>query len=221
MKEGADLGGLWVAPISSALASEIAVREHYMHRRPPIVHAYGLVRDGACVGIMTLGVPGSRHLQKGACPSDPQRVLELNRLWVADTEGRNAESWFIARALRMTPAAIIVSYADVAYGHKGYVYRAANFRYAGWTDMERKTPRFDYIVPGKHTRDAFRNGAGVESKKVRRMPKVKYWTITGDKRERRALEKMAGWPSYSWKDMPPPDQHIKFEMGQLEKAGAA
>ena len=24
--------------------------------------------------------------------------------------------------------------------------------------MERKTPRYDYIAPGKHTRDAFRGG---------------------------------------------------------------
>lgn len=34
-------------------------------------------------------VQASRHLQVGACPSDPSLVLELNRLWVHDRMPRN------------------------------------------------------------------------------------------------------------------------------------
>jgi hypothetical protein len=103
--------------------------------------------------------------------------------------------------MALLPPRIILSYADTAEGHAGYVYRAANFHYSGWTDMERKTPRFDYVAPGKHSRDAFRNGF---THKVRRKPKVKYWTTTGTRRDRKQLEKLCAWPKLNWKTNPPP-----------------
>lgn len=196
----ADLTGLSVTAISHADAAAICVRHHYLHRKPPIKYGYGLFHNGRLSGVVTFGTPASRHLQKSLCPSNPNVVVELNRLWVDDHLGRNTESWFVSRALKLMPAHLVVSYADTAYGYMGYVYRALNFRYAGWTDMERKTPRYDYIVPGKHTRDAFRGGYAY---KVRRAMKVKYWTVTGDKRERTALLRLSGWPSLNWKDLPP------------------
>lgn len=194
---------LMVVAIPSKLATEIVVVKHYLHRRPPISYAYGLYETGALSGVITFGVPPSRHLQKSACPSDPGMVIELNRLWVDDRLLRNSESWFVSRSLRMLPARIVVSYADPLYGHAGYVYRALNFNYAGWTDMERKTPRFDYLPsnPHTHTRDAFRNGF---TEKRRRVAKVKYWTVTGNRSERRHLMQLCGWPLLDWKTSPPP-----------------
>lgn len=198
---------LTVATTSAKAAAALVVAHHYLHRRPPISYAYGLQRDGWLVGVVTFGVPASRHLQMGACPSNPGLVLELNRLWVSDELPANTESWFVSRALKLLPPRIVVSYADTKEGHQGYVYRALNFRYAGWTDMERKTPRFDYIpLSGGHTRDAFRGGY---SERRRRMPKVKYWTVTGTRTERKALERLCGWPSLSWHTQPPPQSNRK------------
>lgn len=193
-----------VVEIAPALAAGMVVEHHYLHRRPPMSFSLGLM-NGKVEGVVTFGVPPSRHLQMSACPSDPDLVLELNRVWIADELPRNTGSWFLARALRQLPPRIIVSYADTARGHIGYLYRAANFRYAGWTDMERKTPRFDYLPadPNTHTRDAFRNGYVA---KVRRKPKVKYWTTTGNRRERRELAALCGWPSLDWKELPPPEE---------------
>ena len=193
----------FVTPIEKHLASEVVKARHYLHRKPPISHAYGLYVSGDLSGVVTFGVPPSRHLQKSACPADPDKVLELNRLWTDDALPHNSESWFVSRALGMLPPRIIVSYADTAWGHYGYVYRALNFRYAGWTDMERKTPRFDYLPadPTKHTRDAFRNGY---VRKRRRLPKVKYWIVTGNRTERRTLTRECGWPSLDWRELPPP-----------------
>lgn len=194
--------GLTVRPITSREAAALVVREHYLHRAPPISFAFGLFTADLLVGVVTYGVPASHHLMKSACPGTPANVLELNRLWVCDSMPRNTESWFLPRSLKMLPPRIIVSYADTSKGHVGYVYRASNFFYAGWTDMERKTPRYDYVVPGKHSRDAFRVG---EYTRVRRKPKVKYWTISGnDRRAKRALARAAGWPRLSWADLPPP-----------------
>lgn len=196
---------LAVRPMPSKDARELAEKRHYMHRKPQVSYAFGLYRDEAPIGVVTFGTPASRHVQLSVCPSDPALVVELNRLWVADDMPTNTESWFVARALRALPPRLVVSYADTAFGHMGYVYRALNFRYAGWTDMERRTPRYDYVpVSGGHTRDAFRNGV---KEKVRRKPKVKYWIPTGDRRDRRDLLGLCGWPSYDWRVLPPPVEH--------------
>lgn len=194
-----------VVQLSAVAATELVVAYHYLHRRPTISLAYGLrIVNGRLVGAVTFGVPASRHLQLSVCPSAPDQVLELNRLWVADEMPRNTESWFVSRVLRVMPPRIIVSYADTSYGYLGYVYRALNFHYAGWTDMERKTPRFDYIVPGKHTRDAFRRERPCFTERRRRLPKIKYWTVSGNRRERRRLAALCPWPSLDWRQTPPP-----------------
>jgi hypothetical protein len=201
---------LRVAVIPARLAADVAEREHYLHRRPRISFAFGLLCDDDLAGIATFGTPASHELTKGACPSDSGLVLEFNRLWVDDALPRNTESWFTARCLRQLPPRVIVSYADTARGHLGHVYRAMGFRYAGWTDMERRTARLDYVPadPAVHTRDAYRNGY---ARKVRRRPKVRYWTTTGNRAERRRLALLCGWPSMDWAADPPPTEHRKYE----------
>jgi hypothetical protein len=186
-------------------AISLVIAHHYMHRKPQISFAFGLIDDfGNTKGCITFGTPASNHMLVGACKATPGEVIELNRLWVHDDMPRNTESWFVSRALALLPPRIVLSYADTAAGHMGYVYRATNFYYAGWTDMERKTPRFDYVSPGKHSRDAFRNGF---TDRVRRKPKVKYWTVTGNRRERKRLEATCLWPKLNWKTNPPPSEH--------------
>ena len=207
------MSDLSVVSLSATVARTVAEREHYMHRKPAVSFAYGLMSGTDLVGVCTFGTPASRHLQMGACPSDPARVIELNRLWVHDDMPKNTESWFVSRSLHLLPSRIVVSYADTVQGHMGHMYRACNFRYAGWTDMERKTPRYDYVPedPSVHTRDAFRNGF---DRRVRRRPKVKYWTVTGDRRQRKALLELCGWPSLDWKTLPPPTEHVHHPLPQ-------
>lgn len=195
--------GLLVCPIDKPTAARLVVANHYLHRKPPISFAFGVYSHGRLMGAVTFGVPASRHLQISACPTDPGNVVELNRLWLDDELPRNSESWFVSRALRMLPPRIVVSYADPVWGHVGIIYRALNFHYAGWTDMERKTPRYDYLPANAmtHTRDAFRHGYVTRR---RRVAKVKYWTVTGNPSERRALVRLSGWPMLNWRDQPPP-----------------
>jgi hypothetical protein len=200
---------LLFGPISRPEAVRLCVSKHYLHRPPPLSHAFGIFDAGKAVGVITFGIPASREILTGACPTNPEKVIELNRLWVSDDCPKNTESWFIAKAFRALPPLIVVSYADTAHGHLGTVYRASGFHYAGWTDMDRKTPRFDYVpedhtestlfgdvTTKRHSRDAFRVGF-VE--KVRRLPKHRYWRVSGNRRERFHLEKLCRWPSLAWK----------------------
>lgn len=198
-----------VAPIEKQLANDLVVRHHYLHRKPTNSHSFGLFDGPGLVGAVTFGYPASRHLQKSVCPSNPSCVIELNRLWCHDDCPRNTESYFVARALRMLPPLLVVSYADTAWGHVGTIYQALNFNYAGWTDMERKTPRYDYMAPdGLHTRDSFRGGEARWTHRVRRKPKAKYWLPTGDRRERRNLSALCAWPALDWHKYPVPTEHV-------------
>lgn len=199
--------GLSVRSLDSKTARETCEREHYLHRKPVVSHAFGLYNGEQLMGVVTFGTPASRHLQLGADPENPSQVIELNRLWIDDAMPKNTGSWFVARAFKMMPPFIVVSYADTVQGHLGYVYRAMNFHYSGWTDMERRTPRLDYIpmTEGAHTRGAASRSGVRET--VRRRPKVKYWTVTGDKSERRRLRSAMRWPVLDWNELPPPTEH--------------
>lgn len=188
----------------------LLLNHHYAGRVPSVSHAFGLYENDSIIGVITFGTPAARQIQTGACPSNPSAVIELNRLCVLDSAPRNTESWFISRAMKMLPSFIVVSYADTMQGHTGVVYRAANFNYAGWSDMDRKTPRYDYVVPGKHSRNAFRGDAPQFTEKVRRRPKVKYWTVTGNRREQHELTKICMWQSIRWQQYPPPMEHMQL-----------
>jgi len=194
-----------VQPIPKRLAADIVRERHYLHRRPTISWAFGLMPDDDLwpVAVVTFGSPASAQVCIGACPDEPSAVTELNRLWIDDGQAHGTASAFVGRAMRQMPPRIVVSYADLSFGHVGYVYRAMSWHYAGWTDMERRTPRLDYvpIKAGAHTREAYRSGY---AHKVRRTPKVKYWTTTGSQRERRVLSRRMRWPSLDWRTCPPP-----------------
>lgn len=203
-----------VEALDSKTSAELVVRHHYLHRKPPISYSYGLFIGSRIVGVVTFGTPASRHLQKSVCPARPDCVIELNRLWCHDDCPRNSESYFVSNCLAVLPPLLVVSYADTAHGHTGIVYQALNFNYAGWTDMERKTPRFDYIAPeGRHTRDSFRGGQAQWVDRIRRKPKAKYWLATGDRRERRRLDSLCGWPKLDWHEYPVPTEHVHLRLG--------
>lgn len=105
---------------------------HYAKRIPSISYAFGLLQDGNLVGIVTYGTPPSSTLCRGICGPDYQtQVLELNRL-VLKNNLHNEASILVSQSLKLLPSpSIIVSFADSAQNHIGYVYQATNFIYTG------------------------------------------------------------------------------------------
>lgn len=189
--------GWAVAPIPYPRARDAVVAHHYLHRAPRVSFAYGLVDlDGELRGAVTFGTPSSRRIATSAC-EDPDEVIELNRLWIADDVAFGAGSWFLSRALRQLDAAVVVAYADLGvsdprYGtvHDGGVYRACSFAFAGTSrgNVDWRIPGLTRNV-GKHHPDSVR---------VEVSPKRRYWTLTGSRSDKRRLRQLVRWPSLDY-----------------------
>lgn len=123
-----------IRKISYKEAMDIVTERHYLRRKCPVSHAFGLVckTDLEIVGVVTYGVSPSSTLLKGICgPEEAKNVYELNRLWVDDRVPKNGESYLIANTIRLLDREIIVSFADSSQKHVGIIYQAANFIYTG------------------------------------------------------------------------------------------
>lgn len=127
------LEGYYINEISYKLAMETVIEKHYLHRKCPCSHAFGLFNpNGELKGVITFGVSCSSTLLKGICGEEESKnVYELNRLWVSDDVPKNGESFLIANSIKRLDKQIIVSFADTSQRHVGYVYQATNFLYCG------------------------------------------------------------------------------------------
>ena len=124
-----------VTSIQPYLTHEWLLKKHYAKRLPSISYAFGLYSESMLVGVLTIGKPASPSLCDGVCGKHfASHVYELNRLCIQDGMEKNVLSYFVARCLKtIKDDLIIVSYADTAMGHHGYIYQATNWVYTGAT----------------------------------------------------------------------------------------
>jgi hypothetical protein len=96
---------------------------------------FKLVNDGKIIGAMFFGRLAMANAWKKYASRECD-VTELRRLCCIDDTPKNTESFFIGSALRWlrknTQIKIVVTYADSEYGHTGIIYKASNFKYAGF-----------------------------------------------------------------------------------------
>lgn len=147
-----------VRSISYQEAIDIVVERHYLHRKCPVSHAFGLVRksDSEIVGVIIYGVPPSPTLLRGVCgDEEAKNVYELNRLWVDDSVPKNGESFLIGSTIKQLDREIIVSFADTSHGHLGVIYQACNFIYTGLS-AKFKDPKVKGMENQHHT--SYANG---------------------------------------------------------------
>jgi hypothetical protein len=127
------------------------IQKHYAKRIPSISYAFGLFENNELIGVVTYGMPASNSLCEGVCGKEyKEYVIELNRLCLLNNS-KNQSSFLVGNSIKMLPKPkIIVSYADTAHGHIGYVYQATNFLFTGTTKE-----RTDMSAgEGKHSRHA-------------------------------------------------------------------
>ena len=145
-----------IMPIPRSLALQIVIEKHYLHREAPCELSFGLFKTGFCSifmtrkdiqGVVIYGTPSSAPLRAGICgDSEKDNVIELTRLWVSDAVPKNGESFLVGNTLPLVSKQIIVSFADTAQQHVGYIYQATNFFYTGLS-----AKRTDWKVEGIDT----------------------------------------------------------------------
>lgn len=180
-----------VKRISYAEAKPFILKIHYARRMPSIKYAFGMYEGGVLVGIVTYGIPASYPLCIGlAGKKNQHNVLELNRLcFLPGYNGSNRASMLIGRSLKMLPNyTFVVSYADTAWTHIGYVYQATNFLYTGLSAKRRDT----YQPGGLHPRAYDKNHHS--RLKQTRSQKHRYVYLVGTKRDKRQMKKELIYP---------------------------
>jgi hypothetical protein len=119
-----------VRPVPFQDAKRMIVAHHYTHSLTKGRFCFGLFRGDSMVGTAVFGQPSGRGVATSIWKGGNERnTLELLRLWVDDTAGRNAESWFLSRCLKSLPkeCKAVVAYSAPGAGHYGGCYQAANF----------------------------------------------------------------------------------------------
>ncbi len=149
-KSTSHMGVLVIRRIPKELARDLIIKGHYSHKWLAAfgLYNYGIFRageesDAQCLGVAAYGYmknPRARVFES-AVPGG--WMIELNRMWIDDSLGHNAETILIGASLKLLhredPAIVAVqSFADGRLGC-GTIYKASNFRYYGyhWTTFHR------------------------------------------------------------------------------------
>ena len=173
-----------VKSIDSYLCKDWLLNKHYAKRIPSISYSFGLF-DKNLIGVLTIGKPASPSLCDGVCGKDNSKyVFELNRLCVNDNLEKNVLSFFVSSCLKMLPKLIIVSYADTAQNHHGYIYQATNWFYTGLSSKAKDKKLIGSNKHGRHN-NAYEQDGDYEF--VERSRKHRYIYFTGNKRENKKL----------------------------------
>jgi hypothetical protein len=199
-------GGVRVLPMPTGETESWLLNRHYAKRRCPISYAFGAYRGAELIGVVTYGTPPSSTLCRGLCGDEwADKVLELNRLCCENT--KNVASTLVGRSLRLLPKpSIVVSYADTAQGHVGYIYQATNFVYTGLsakiTDLRRSDDpmetghdlRLSKERGGLSRQELLANGA----KLVERSRKHRYVFACGSRKQRATIVAALRYPVESY-----------------------
>jgi hypothetical protein len=169
-----------VKSIQSYLTHEWLLKKHYAKRIPSISYAFGLFNEEILIGIMTIGKPASPSLCNGICGKEfSEYVYELNRLCINDNIEKNVLSYFISKCFKLIKDdLILVSYADMAMNHNGYIYQATNWIYTGVTKERTDIGNDD----GTHSRHYDKTLDKKINRKIR-SSKHRYIYFTGNKKQ--------------------------------------
>jgi len=141
-KETKNLGNVLIKAIDKALAKEMIVKNHYSHKWLDSGFGkfnYGIFREenpDDCLGVAAYGLMKTPKARIFTHPNPNAWMCELNRMWIDDCLGYNAETLLIAASLKLLrrddPTIVAVqSFADGRLGC-GTIYKAANFKYYGF-----------------------------------------------------------------------------------------
>lgn len=144
IKESNNLGKLLFKEINYNLAKKIIVENHYSHKWNT---AFGKINIGVfkfenpekCLGVASFGNLMNPNSYKNINDQfESKNVIELNRLWIDDSLGKNAETILLGACWKIIrndykDIKVVQSFADGRLGC-GTIYKASNFNYYGYTE---------------------------------------------------------------------------------------
>jgi len=135
-----NLGILEIKQVSKEVAKELIINNHYSRKWNNSgfgLYNFGFFRPGSevCLGVAVYGYMMHPKAKLFTHPNPNAVMLELNRMWISDELGKNAESLLIAHSLKQLPKldkniVAVQSFADGRLGC-GTIYKASNFKYYG------------------------------------------------------------------------------------------
>ena len=142
IKETKNLGTLIIKPVDKKLAKEMIIKNHYSHKWNDGSfgkYNFGIFKHedtNKCLGVASYGLMKNPNEKIFTHPNPNAWMCELNRLWIDDCLGKNAETLLIGASLRLlkkldTNLVAVQSFADGRLGC-GTIYKAANFQYYGY-----------------------------------------------------------------------------------------
>lgn len=142
VRKETSLGVLIIKPVSKSIARQMIIENHYSHKWNEGgfgKYNYGIFREetpGQCLGVAVYGYMKNPNAKIFTHPAPNAWMCELNRLWISDELGYNAETILIAASIKLLRKddkniIAIQSFADGRLGC-GTIYKAANFKYYGF-----------------------------------------------------------------------------------------
>lgn len=166
------MGNLLIKEIDYNLAKEIIIKNHYSHKWNT---KFGKINIGIfkadnpykCLGVASFGSLMNSKSYTSICEDINQnQILELNRMWIDDCLGRNAETILISKSFKIIKTKypyvkLIQSFADGRLGC-GTIYKASNFKYYGYSktnffiDNETQNIYHKILLENTHRRKGFK-----------------------------------------------------------------
>lgn len=137
------MGILIIKPISKPTARELIIRNHYSHKWNNAgfgLYNFGIFKENRedetqCLGVASYGYMKMPKAKVFTHPNPTSWMCELNRMWIDDCLGKNAESILISKSIKLlkkidSNIVAVQSFADGRLGC-GTIYKASNFQYYG------------------------------------------------------------------------------------------
>lgn len=157
-----------VRKMNSKQGKEFIKEHHYSkgcHNGPM---CYGMFDSSdVLVGVCAFATPCSENVRRSVFGEEMKStVTELHRLVLLDEIPPNAESWFIAKALKLLKQdkpeyRAVLSFADATEGHVGTIYQATNALFCGTSG--KATFYFDVTGRLRHPRQ---NGVNISKQEA-------------------------------------------------------
>lgn len=161
-KVSKNLGTLTMKEIDVQIAKDMIIKNHYSKKWNSSFGKIniGVFKDERLLGVAVFGNLMNPKSFKNISDYGEGSVIELNRLWIDDELGHNAETILISSSFKIIKAdypiiRFVQSFADGRLGC-GTIYKASNFKYFGYEETlffeDKETGEVFHKVPLENTK---------------------------------------------------------------------